>query len=93
MVAAGIPTTATWRVVRAGPLTEVLDVVRPLLSRVTYCLITDLDFNQLREKFPWLGEYDADWPATTMMKQYLKNSCGDSRRKRHRAAASTTAAA
>lgn len=32
MAAAGIPTTATWKVVRVGPLAEVLDVVRPPLD-------------------------------------------------------------
>jgi len=32
MIAAGIPATALWRDVAVGPLSDVLDVVRPSLS-------------------------------------------------------------
>ncbi|KAF9784484.1 hypothetical protein BJ322DRAFT_1021228 [Thelephora terrestris] len=72
MAAAGISSTATWQVVRVGPLAEVLDVVR--------------------EKFPWLGGYENDWPATMVMKQYLRNSRNHANRKARNAVAAVAAA-
>lgn len=48
---------------------------------------------QIREKFSWLTEYDADWPTTTIMKQYLRNCRNSASRKTRKAATSAAAAA
>ena len=42
---------------------------------------------QIRDKYPWLGVYDADWPATSVMKLYLRNNRNRSHRRAREAAA------
>ncbi|KAF9645544.1 hypothetical protein BDM02DRAFT_3131013 [Thelephora ganbajun] len=72
LIAAGISKTALWRNVPAGPLAEVLDIVR--------------------EQYPWLATYCNDWPATGIIKQYLRNCRSSIRRKARRAHMNAAAA-
>jgi len=44
-------------------------------------------------QYPWLGQYVNDWPATSILKQYLKGNRNRSRRKVREAAARAAAAA
>jgi hypothetical protein len=48
---------------------------------------------QIRDQYPWLAEYENDWPATSTVKQFLKNSRNNSSRKRREAATRAAVAA
>ena len=86
MTAAGIQSTTLWRAVPVGPLSEALDVVGPSSSLPLIKLLTRSP-SQICDQYPWLKDYENDWPTTSAVKQFLRNARNNLRHKSRKAAA------